>query len=141
MDVGVGTHIPPRVVEHVGTAEMKTMAALLADPNPIHWDPAVTRALGMGDRVVNQGPINMSYVMNALVSWVGDEPSRLRAITLRFMANVFEGDRVEAGGTVTGVRDVNGERLADCDVWLDITDGSRALAGTAVVALPLDMAE
>jgi acyl dehydratase len=136
MDVGVGTRIPPRVVEHVGSAEMKTMAALLQDPNPIHWDHAATRALGMGERVVNQGPINMSYVMNALVSWVGNDPSRLRAITLRFMANVFEGDRVEAGGTVTGVRDVNGERLADCDVWLDVTGGSRALAGTAVVALP-----
>jgi acyl dehydratase len=136
MDVGVGTQIPPRVVEHVGGAEMKTMAALLQDPNPIHWDPAATRALGMGERVVNQGPINMSYVMNALVMWVGNDPSRLRAITLRFMANVFEGDRVEAGGTVTGVRDVNGERLADCDVWLDVTGGSRALAGTAVLALP-----
>jgi acyl dehydratase len=136
MDVGVGTQIPPRVVERVGSAEMKTMAALLQDPNPIHWDPVATRALGMGERVVNQGPINLAYVMNALVSWVGNDPSRLRAITLRFMANVFEGDRVEAGGTVTGVRDVNGERLADCDVWLDVTGGSRALAGTAVLALP-----
>jgi acyl dehydratase len=136
MDVVVGTHIPPRVVERVGSAEMKTMAALLQDPNPIHWDSASTRALGMGERVVNQGPINMAYVMNALVSWAGDDPSRLRAITLRFMANVFEGDSVEAGGTVTGVRDVNGERLADCDVWLDVTGGPRALAGTAVVALP-----
>jgi acyl dehydratase len=136
MDVQAGTQIPVRVVERVGGAEMKTMAALLQDPNPIHWDPAATRALGMGERVVNQGPINMAYVMNALLSWAGDDPSRLRAITLRFMANVFEGDRVEAGGTVTGVRDVNGERLADCDVWLDVTGGSRALAGTAVVALP-----
>jgi acyl dehydratase len=136
MDVQIGTLIPPRVVEHVGSAEMKTMAALLHDPNPIHWDPAATRALGMGERVVNQGPINMSYVMNALVSWAGNDPSRLRAITLRFMANVFEGDRVEAGGRVTALRDVNGERLADCEVWLDVTGGSRALVGTAVIALP-----
>jgi acyl dehydratase len=136
MEVQVGTDIPTRVVECVGAAEMKTMAALLQDPNPIHWDSAATRALEMGERVVNQGPINMSYVMNALVSWVGNDPSRLRAITLRFMANVFEGDRVEAGGTVTGLRDVKGEQLADCDVWLDVTGGSRALAGTAIVALP-----
>lgn len=136
MNVQVGTEIPPRVVERVGIAEMKTMAALLQDPNPIHWDPAAVRALGMGERVVNQGPINMSYVMNALVAWVDNDTSRLRAIRLRFLANVFEGDRVEAGGTVTGVRDVNGERLADCDVWLDVTGGSRALAGAAVVALP-----
>ena len=71
MEVQVGTDIPTRVVECVGAAEMKTMAALLHDPNPIHWDSEATRALEMGEHVVNQGPINMSYVMNALVSWVG----------------------------------------------------------------------
>jgi acyl dehydratase len=136
MDVQVGTELPIRVVEQVDIAEMKTMAALLRDPNPIHWDPDATRALGMGDRTVNQGPINMAYVMNMLVSWVGNEPSRLRGITLRFMANVFNGDRVEAGGRVTAVREVNGERLADCEVWLDVTGRTRALAGTATVVVP-----
>lgn len=136
MDVQVGTELPTRVVEQVDVADMKTMAALLQDPNPIHWDPTSTRALGMGDRTVNQGPTNMAYVMNMLVAWVGNDPSRLRGITLRFMANVFNGDRVEAGGRVTAVREVNGERLADCEVWLDVTGASRALAGTATVALP-----
>jgi acyl dehydratase len=136
MDVQVGTELPTRVVERVDIAEMKTMAALLQDPNPIHWDPASTRALGMGDRTVNQGPINMAFVMNMLVAWVGNDPSRLRGLTLRFMANVFDGDRVEAGGQVTALREANGERLADCDVWLDVTGGTRALSGTATVALP-----
>lgn len=136
MDVQVGTELPARVVERVDVARMKTMAALLQDPNPIHWDPESTRALGMGDRTVNQGPINLAYVMNMLVAWVGNDPSRLRGTTLRFLANVFDGDRVEAGGRVTALRDVNGERLADCDVWLDVTGGPRALAGTATVALP-----
>lgn len=136
MNVQVGTTIPIRVVERVSASHMKTMAALLQDPNPIHWDPAATRELGMGDRVVNQGPINMAYIMNMLVAWVGNEPARLRDLKLRFMANVFDGDRVEAGGRVTAVREVNGERLADCEVWLDVTGGTRALAGTAIVALP-----
>jgi acyl dehydratase len=136
MDVQTGTELPTRVVEHVGIAEMKTMAALLQDPNPIHWDPESTRALGMGERTVNQGPINMAYIMNMLVAWADNDPSRLRAITLRFLANVFNGDRVEAGGRVTAVREVDGERLADCEVWLDVTGGARALAGTATVVLP-----
>ncbi len=136
MDVQVGTELPTCVVERVDIAEMKTMAALLQDPNPIHWDPDSISALGMGDRTVNQGPINMAYVMNMLVAWVGNDPTRLRALTLRFMANVFDGDRVEAGGVVTALREVDGQRLADCDVWLDVTGGARALAGTATVALP-----
>lgn len=136
MDVQAGTELPVFVVERVGIEKMKLMAALLQDPNPIHWDVDSVRALGMGDRTVNQGPINMAYVMNMLVAWVGDDPTRLRGLTLRFRANVFDGDRVEAGGVVTAVREVDGQRLADCDVWLDVTGGARALAGTATVALP-----
>lgn len=136
MNVEVGTELPVRVIERVDIEKMKTMAALLQDPNPIHWDRAATRALGMGDRTVNQGPINLAYVMNMLVAWVGNDPARLRGIRLRFMANVFEDDRVEAGGRVTGIRELDGERLADCEVWLDVTGGSRALSGTATVALP-----
>jgi acyl dehydratase len=135
MNVEVGMEIPSRVVERVGVAEMKTMAALLQDPNPIHWDTTATKALGMGDRTVNQGPINMAYLMNMLVSWAGNDPGRLRGITLRFIANVFAGDRVVAGGTVTGVREVAGETLADCEVWLDVDGAGRALSGTATVAV------
>ena len=37
---------------------------------------------------------------------------------------------------MTGVRVEHGERLADCDVWLDRGDGTRAIAGTATVVLP-----
>lgn len=136
MDVQVGSELPALDIDRVDIAKMKTMAALLRDPNPIHWDPESTRALGMGDRTVNQGPINLAYVMNMLIAWVGNDPTRLRAINLRFMANVFDGDRVRAGGRVAALRDHDGERLADCEVWLDVIGGARVLAGTATVALP-----
>ena len=43
--------------------------------------------------------------------------------------------RWPAGGVLTGVREENGERLADCDVWLELADGSRAVDGRATVAL------
>ncbi|MFV0463922.1 MAG: MaoC family dehydratase [Nostocoides sp.] len=135
MSIGVGTELPTRVVDRVSIEKMKTMAALLSDPNPIHWDRTATEALGMGPRTVNQGPINLSYVMNMLIAWADNDPTRLRGIRLRFMSNVFEDDRVEAGGRVTAVRDVDGEQLADCEVWLDVTGRGRALSGTAVVAL------
>lgn len=136
MTVEVGTELPVRIVERVDIAPMKTMAALLQDPNPIHWDPDATRALGMGERTVNQGPINMAFIMNMLVAWADNDSSRLRGIRLRFMANVFNGDRVTAGGTVTALREVAGERLADCEVWLDVDGAGRALSGTATVAVP-----
>ncbi len=128
----VGDRIPDWVLDPVPDGAMKVMALLLADPNPIHWDVAAVEALGMGDRPINQGPSNEAYVVNMLLAWLGD-PGRLRSITVRFQANVFAGDRVVAGGVVTGVRDEGGVPVADCEVWLDRGDGTRALAGTAVV--------
>jgi acyl dehydratase len=126
--------LPEWVLEEVPAEKMKTMALLLRDPNPIHWDVAAVQRLGMGDKVINQGPNNMAYVINMLVDWAGD-PAALRAIKVRFMANVFAGDRVVAGGTVTAVREEGGERLADCEVWLDRNGEERALTGTATVGV------
>ena len=134
MDVTAGTPVPPWVIESVSPEKMKIFAAIARDPNPIHWDRAAVAERGLGDRLINQGPINLGYVVNMLLAWTG--PASLRDIAVRFTSNVFDGDTVSAGGVVTGIRSEQGERLADCDVWLDRADGTRAIAGTATVALP-----
>ncbi|GGO20512.1 hypothetical protein GCM10010116_41200 [Microbispora rosea subsp. aerata] len=134
MDVEVGDALPEWRVPSVSAEKMKTMAALLADPNPIHFDVAAVRALGMGDRPVNQGPLNMGYVMNMLAAWSGGH-DRLRRFRVRFLRNVFAGDELCAGGVVTAVRTENGVRLADCDVVLTGAGGEPVLKGTATVAL------
>ena len=59
----------------------------------------------------------------------------LRSLTVRFTSNVFDGDEVVAGGVVTAIDEIDGERRATCDVWLDRGDGTRAIEGVAVVAL------
>ena len=55
---------------------MKTMAAILRDPYPIHWDRQATAALGLGGRTVNQGPLNLGYIANMLMAWAGDDAIR-----------------------------------------------------------------
>lgn len=135
MDVEVGTEIPPYVVESVDNEKMKTVGALLNDSNPIHWDVSTVQSLGMGDRPVNQGPNNLYYVVNMLSAWAGD-PGRVRKLRVRFLGNVFGGERVVARGTVKAIRDEGGERLADLDVRLERTEDDRVLDGEATVALP-----
>jgi acyl dehydratase len=129
-----GTTIPEWRIERVDPEKMKLFAAIARDPNTIHWDRAEVARRGLGDRLINQGPTNLGYVINMLLAWAG--PTSLRNLTIRFTSNVFDGDTVVAGGIVTAVREADRERLADCDVWLDRADGTRAVAGTAVVALP-----
>ena len=128
----VGDAIPPWTLSCVSAARMRLLAAILRDPNPIHWDRREAARRGLGDRLINQGPTNVGYVCNALRDWAG--PSALRRLTVRFTSNVFEDDDVVAGGVVTAVDDTGDELLATCDVWLDRGDGTRAVEGVATVA-------
>jgi acyl dehydratase len=112
---------------------MKLYAALARDPNPIHWDRSEVAARGLGDRLINQGPLSLGYVVNMLLAWAG--PASLRDLAVRFTAPVLDGDAVTAGGVVTAVRSDGGGKLADCEVWLTRADGTRAVEGTATVAL------
>ena len=113
---------------HASGDKMKIYAALLRDPNPIHWDADEVAARGLGRRLINQGPVNLGYVTNLLADACGG-PDAIARLTVRFGENVREGDEVVAHGVVTG-RDGD---LATIDVWLELPDGTRAVDGTAVV--------
>lgn len=136
--IEVGTELPVYDIPSVSAEKMKTMAALLNDPTPIHFDVETLRALGMGDRPINQGPLNMGYVMNAVTGWAGG-PDRLRRLRVRFLGNVLAGHHLRVRATVTAVREEEGQRVADCDVVLEVVDGGvggeAVLSGTATVAL------
>ena len=126
----VGTALPTLEVT-VEPEPMKPFALLLRDPNPIHLDPEVVRALGLGDRVINQGPINAGYLWEMLTRWLGDA-AHVRVLDLRFTSNAYAGDRLVAGGEVVAV--VDGQ--ASCRVWLRTVDGRDVVTGTADVRLP-----
>ena len=125
-----GAELPPLVIEAVDPEKMKIVAALLRDPNPIHFDPDAVRALGLGDRVVNQGPINQAYLVNLVTRWAGG-PEALRDVRVRFLGNVLAGDRVECRGRVVEVDADRG--LATLEVEARVEERA-VLAGTAVVA-------
>ncbi len=131
-EVRPGDEIPTWTMSSVDPARMRTMAAILRDPYPVHWDRDANAAIGLPGRVVNQGPLNLGYVVNMLLAWAG--PSCVRRLSVSFGRPVLDGDCVSAGGLVTAIADVDGERRATCDVWLD-RDGEHVVTGTAVVSL------
>ncbi|AXL53670.1 dehydratase [Paraburkholderia caffeinilytica] len=108
---------------------MKALAQVLGDPNPIHLDPAAVARMGLGDRVINQGPANLAYVMNMLAEALPQ--ARLVKLDCRFVANVFAEDSVEAGGKVTAIEASPAGETVDCDVWLKVNQQSVAISGTA----------
>jgi acyl dehydratase len=127
----VGDDIAAWPMPMVDAQRMKTMAAILRDPYPVHWDRDEMTARGFPG-VINQGPLNLSYIANMLMAWQG--PSSIRRLTVSFGRPVIDGDAVVAGGVVSAIDTVGDERHATCDVWLD-RDGEHVVTGTAVVAL------
>ena len=136
MNIAVGDAIPEWVMQEVSAARMRTMAAILRDPNPVHWDSRVVQKLGLGDHVINQGPLGLSYMVNMLYAWTG--PQSIRRLIMRFPQPVLDGDCTIAQGRVTAIRDVAGEQLADCDIWLQREGSKPPLEGQATVLIPTD---
>lgn len=123
----VGDSLPDFVVECVSTEAMKQWSVYLADPNRIHLDPEAVRAKGLGERVINQGPINVAYMMNLLLA--AFPGGRIESMTSRFLDNVYGGERVVARGHVSAAA---GGRYT-CEVFLESDE--RGVVNTAVATV------
>ena len=137
MSFAVGDSIPEWVMASVSPERMCTMAAILRDPNPIHWDRDAVESLplGLGKRTINQGPLGLSYMINMLHAWAG--PDCIRRIVMRFPQVVLDGERVVARGEITALREEQGVTLADCKIWLEHDERGVLLEGYATVVLPM----
>jgi 3-hydroxybutyryl-CoA dehydratase len=129
MSYSVGDALPPFVIPSASPDAMKRWAVFLADPNPIHLDVEVVKAKGLGDKRINQGPMNVAFMMNMLMA--AFPGCRIEAMDSRFLDNVYEGDRLTASGTVTAVE---GNRVS-CEFTLDVADRGTVNSGTATILI------
>lgn len=127
--VKVGDALPPFTIESVSPDAMRDWSVFLADPNPIHLDVEVVKAKGLGDKRINQGPINVAYMINMLMT--AFPGCTIETMESRFLDNVYEGDRVVASGTVTTVADGR----VTCDLTLDVDGRGTVNAGTATIQI------
>jgi 3-hydroxybutyryl-CoA dehydratase len=129
--ISIGDALPAWRIDSISPENMRRLAETLRDPNPIHLDPAAVAKLGLGDRVINQGPANLAYIINMLhTAFPG---AQLLQLDARFLANVFGGDAVEAGGRVTAIAD-GGTRIS-CDTWLNVDGRGPAVTAQAQLLL------
>ena len=125
----VGDRLPPFEIPRVSTEAMKQWAVFLADPNRIHLDVEVVKAKGLGDRVINQGPINVAYMMNMLM--LAFPGARIEWMETRFLDNVYGDEKAMATGTVTAI---DGDEVS-CEMALDIEGRGIVNSGRARLRL------
>lgn len=109
-------------LSEVDPEKMKVLALLLADPNPIHFDPEAAAAIGFS-RVVNQGPSTMATVYNLFEQTHPDH--RVARVSFRLLGNVLAGDAV----TVSAVS--SAEDAAAFDVTVRSGDGTTVVTARA----------
>lgn len=112
----------------ITAAPMRTIAEVLRDPNPIHLDPAAAGAAGLGDRVINQGPANLAYVVDAVQAAFPNH--RLAMLDSSYLSSVRDGDVVEAGGTILSIT----PDAITCDTWLRVKGGATAVKAVATLS-------
>ncbi len=133
-DVTSGMEIPPASYGPMERTGYITAAIILRDGNPLHLDRVYARERGMPD-VVQQGPLNQSYLYRFLTDWL-DRPWDLRRTKIRFVANVFPDDVLNCRGTVLRTYRQNNETLVDCRIWQERQNGEKTLVGEATFTLP-----
>lgn len=106
-------------------------AGASGDFNPIHIDPEVGLAAGLGG-VILQGLCTLAWATEAAVNYSGD-PGAIRKIRVRFSKPVLLEDTVTFQGKVTGVAD----GLVRADITARNQRGEDVLKGASVeISLP-----
>lgn len=129
----VGDTLTPFSID-VSPEAMKDWAVFLHDPNPIHLDVEVVKAKGLGDRVINQGPANVAYIINMLMT--NFPGCTIETMESRFVDNVFGGETVVTNGTVTAVEETDDGLLVSLETGLKSQERDFVITGTAVVRIP-----
>ena len=130
----VGQQLPVFQINDLSPESMKVWAKILRDPNPIHLDPAAVQAQGLGDRVINQGPANLAYVISMLQAAFPE--GRIDVLDTRYLGNAFAGDNLEAGGQISTVEATGEGVQVTCDAWLRAEGRDKVLAVQASLTLP-----
>jgi acyl dehydratase len=130
--VAVGQDMPPLVKGPVTREHLKAYAAASGDPNPMHTDEEFAKNAGYKG-VFAHGMLSMGWLGQFLVQAGG--PAAVRKFKTRFVKLTWPGETITCKGRVTAVRDDDGTRLAECEIWTENEEGERKLVGTAVLAL------
>ncbi|HEY6641299.1 MaoC family dehydratase [Povalibacter sp.] len=122
-----GDVIGPVKVDGIPTQTIRAWSGFLADPNPIHLDPAAVAAIGLGNQVISQGPLNLAIVMNLLTSNLGKV--QIEQLESRFVGNVFAAEPLIAQGRICAVEN---DRVT-CEATLEAEGRGPVITCTATL--------
>ena len=98
----------------------------------MHIDIDFAKKAGMPD-VFAHGMLSMAYLARMLTNWAPQ--SQLRRFTNKFSAITQLHDVISCSGSVIELLEVNGEKVARCEIQAVKQSGDLTLIGEALVAV------
>jgi len=129
-DLSVGSEIP-RFVREGTLHHWNRFAAVNDEFADHHMEDEAARHEGFPS-AVGMGPLIFSLYHALLREWLGGD-GRIVSVTMQLRGPWVRGHMLVLRGEVTGVRDEDGGRYVDLNVWGEDADGSVLNRGTAVV--------
>ena len=131
--VKVGDKHTERVVENLTRTQIVMYAGASGDYNPIHSDEVYTTKVAGYPSVFAHGMLTMGLTGKMLTNYVG--AGRVTKFGVRFTNQVWPGDTLDSTATVTGIKEENGQKLAELEVVTVNQDGKEVVRGTAEARL------
>jgi acyl dehydratase len=128
----VGDELPP-LTKTLDRLELVRYAAGSGDFNPLHYDPDFPQAREIGDNIVH-GRLKYAALGQLVSDWLGHR-GFIRRISASYRGMDRRGSPFTCHGRVTGVREEDGRRIVELELWTSGTEGRRTTEGTAEVAL------
>ena len=132
-DLAVGDEHRAVVVDNLSRTQVVQYAGASGDYNPLHSDELFATKVAGYPTVFAHGMLTMGMTGRMLTDWVGD--GRLTRFGVRFVKQVWPGDKLTATATIADVRDEDGERVAEVNISTVNQDGDAVLTGAATVRL------
>jgi acyl dehydratase len=107
-------------------------AGASGDFNPLHNDADFAKAAGYPG-IFAMGMMSAAWLGRMLTDWVG--PQSIRRYKVRFVNQVWPGDRLTCSGRVSDKREAAEGRLVDLELAVTNQKGETVLQGSATAAL------
>lgn len=127
--IKIGDKHTERVVENLSRTQLVMYSGASGDYNPLHSDEVYTTKVAGYPSVFAHGMLTMGMTGKMLTNYVG--AGRVTKFGVRFTNQVWPGDTLDSTATVTGVKEENGQKLAELDVVTVNQDGKEVVRGTA----------
>jgi acyl dehydratase len=129
----VGDAIEAVLVEDLTRTQIVQYAGASGDFNPLHTDDRYAREVAGYPGVFAHGMLTMGMTGRLLTDWAGD--GRLVRYGVRFVQQVWPGDRLTATATVVAIGTDDEGPTADLEIVTVNQDGKPVVTGAATVRL------